>query len=139
MRIDTSLSIYQKALLKELGPDYRKQLFDLEQVIYRDLGTYDIEISGGHRKKDPFAIYVWLKEWPRIVERHLRLPHDHEMIKALLDDIVKRYSNMPVEESVSHLPEVVRDAILSYYRSKKTVSKDDIVDDIVMKEENEHE
>jgi hypothetical protein len=30
MRIDTSLSIYQKALLKELGPDYRKQLFDLE-------------------------------------------------------------------------------------------------------------
>ena len=64
MRIDTSLSIYQKALLKELGPDYRKQLFDLEQVIYRDLGTYDIEISGGHRKKDPFAIYVWLKEWP---------------------------------------------------------------------------
>ena len=79
MRIDTSLSIYQKALLKELGPDYRKQLFDLEQVIYRDLGTYDIEISGGHRKKDPFAIYVWLKEWPKIVERHLRLPHDHRV------------------------------------------------------------
>lgn len=121
MRFNTSFSPYQRALLKYLGPDYRKQLFDLGQVIYRDLGTYDIEISGGHGKRDPFAIYVWLKEWPRIVERHLRLPHDHEMIKELLDDIVKRYSNMPVEESVSHLPEVVRDAILNYYRSKKGV------------------
>lgn len=82
---------------------------------------------------------MWLKEWPKTVERHLRLPHDHKLLKALLDDIVKRYSNMPVEESVSHLPEVVRGAILSYYRSKKTVSTDDVVDDIVMKEENEHE
>ena len=121
MRIDTSLSIYQKALLKELGPDYRKQLFDLEQVIYRDLGTYDIEISGGHRKKEPFAIYVWLKEWPRIVERHLCIPHDHAMIKGILDDIVKRYSNMPVEESVAHLPVEVREVILNYYRSKECV------------------
>ncbi len=139
MRIDTSLSIYQKALLKELGPNYRKQLFDLEQVIYRDLGTYDIEISGGHRKKEPFAIYVWLKEWPRIVERHLRLAHDHKMLKALLDDIVKRYSNMPVEESVSHMPEEVREFILRYYSSKKAANTDNIVDDIVIKEENEHE
>lgn len=139
MRIDTSLSIYQKALLKELGPNYRKQLFDLEQVIYRDLGTYDIEISGGHRKKEPFAIYVWLKEWPRIVERHLRLAHDHKMLKALLDDIVKRYSNMPVEESVSHMPEEVREVILRYYSSKKAANTDNIVDDIVIKEENEHE
>ena len=139
MRIDTSLSIYQKALLKELGPNYRKQLFDLEQVIYRDLGSYDIEISGGHRKKEPFAIYVWLKEWPRIVERHLRLAHDHKMLKALLDDIVKRYSNMPVEESVSHMPEEVREVILRYYSSKKAANTDNIVDDIVIKEENEHE
>ena len=127
MRIDTSLYIYQKALLKNLGPDYRKQLFDLEQVIYRDLGTYDIEISGGHRKKEPFAIYVWLKEWPRIVERHLRLAHDHKMLKALLDDIVKRYSNMPVEESVSHMPEEVREVILRYYSSKKAANTDNIV------------
>lgn len=121
MRFNTSFSPYQRALLKVLGPDYRKQLFDLGQVIYRDLGTYDIEIFGGHGKKDPFAIYVWLKSRPLIVERHLRLPHDHAMIKDILDDIVKRYSNMPVEESVSHLPECIREIVLNSLRSQEGV------------------
>lgn len=44
------------------------------------------------------------------------------MINGILDDIVERYSNMPVEESVSHLPEEVREAILNYYRSKEGVA-----------------
>lgn len=53
MRIDTSLSIHQKALLKELGPAYRRRLFDLEQVIYRDLGTYDFKFPAGTAKRNP--------------------------------------------------------------------------------------
>ena len=119
MRFNTSISVYQKALLKELGPDYRTTVFDLEGVIYRDLGTYDIEISGGHRKKQPFDIHVWLKAWPLVVERHRNLPHDHVMIKDLLDDIVERYRKMPVAESVAHLPEDIRDMIIQRYQSEE--------------------
>lgn len=117
MRFNTSISVHQKALLKELGPDYRTTVFDLEGVLYRDLGTYDIEISGGHRKKQPFDIHVWLKSWPLVVERHRNLPHDHAMIKDLLADIVERYKKMPVEESVAHLPEEIRDMVIRRCKS----------------------
>lgn len=92
--IPKHLSPCQKTLLAYLGgAPYRKYIIDGENVVYRDLGAYDIEISGGHRKTQPFFIYVWQKSWPRIVERHVRLPHDHAMIKGILDDIVERYSN----------------------------------------------
>ena len=93
-----NLSPRQKDLLRYLGgKPYRKNIIDGENVVYRDLGVYDIEISGGHRMTQPFNIYVWLKSYPRIVERHLRLPHDHAMIKGILDDIVERYSNKKAE------------------------------------------
>ena len=96
--VPKNLSPKQKDLLKYLGGQpYRKNIIDGENVVYRDLGVYDIEISGGHRKTQPFNIYVWLKSYPRIVERHLRLPHDHAMIKGILDDIVERYSNKMAE------------------------------------------
>lgn len=96
--VPKNLSPKQKDLLKYLGGQpYRKNIIDGENVVYRDLGVYDIEISGGHRKTQPFNIYVWLKSYPRIVERHLRLPHDHAMIKGILDDIVERYSNKKAE------------------------------------------
>lgn len=97
--VPKNLSPKQKDLLKYLGGQpYRKNIIDGENVVNRDLGVYDIEISGGHRKTQPFNIYVWLKSYPRIVERHLRLPHDHAMIKGILDDIVERYSNEAAEE-----------------------------------------
>ena len=96
--VPKNLSPKQKDLLKYLGGQpYRKNIIDGENVVYRDLGVYDIEISGGHRKTQPFNIYVWLKSYPQIVERHLRLPHDHAMIKGILDDIVERYSNKKAE------------------------------------------
>ena len=86
------LSPRQKDLLAYLGPDYTKNRIDLENVIYRDLGEYDIEISGCHTKRQPVGIYVWLKDSPRIMERHTGLPQNFADIKALLDDIVARYT-----------------------------------------------
>lgn len=89
-----NLSPCQKDLLRYLGgKPYRKHIIDGENVIYRDLGDYDIEISGGHRITQPFAIYVWCKKPLWIEERYHRLPHDHAFIKLLLNDIVQRYSN----------------------------------------------
>ena len=99
MRFPTSnkLSPRQKLLLSYLGSDYRKNRIDGENVIYRDLGDYDIEISGCHTKKQPVAIFVWNKaDLRRTVESHTRLPQDYEMVKTLLDDIVKRYSKKEV-------------------------------------------
>ena len=96
MRFPTStrLSPRQKMLLAYLGKAYGKNRIDGENVIYRDLGDYDIEISGCHTKNQPVSIYVWSKSgvWPFIVERYPHLPQDYEQIKRLLDDIVTRYS-----------------------------------------------
>ena len=63
MRFPTStkLSPRQKLLLAYLGSDYCKNRIDGENVIYRDLGDYDIEISGCHTKNQPVAIFVWNK------------------------------------------------------------------------------
>ena len=94
-----NLSPRQKELLNYLGgKPYCKNIIDGENVVYRDLGAYDIDISGGHRKTQTFAIYVWCKEPLRIVERHVCLPHDHAMIKDILDDIVARYSDKEENE-----------------------------------------
>ena len=96
MRFSTSnkLSPRQKLLLSYLGSDYCKNRIDGENVIYRDLGNYEIEISGCHTKNQPVAIFVWNKaDLTRTVESHIRLPQDYAQIKTLLDDIVKRYTN----------------------------------------------
>jgi len=47
LRFSTSkkLSPRQKLLLAYLGDGYTKNRIDLENVIYRDLGDYEIEIS----------------------------------------------------------------------------------------------
>ena len=96
MRFSTSnkLSPRQKLLLSYLGNDYCKNRIDGENVIYRDLGNYEIEISGCHTKNQPVAIFVWNKaDLTRTVESHTRIPQDYAQIKTLLDDIVKRYTN----------------------------------------------
>ena len=64
MRFPTStrLSPRQKMLLAYLGKAYGKNRIDGENVIYRDLGDYDIEISGCHTKNQPVSIYVWEKK-----------------------------------------------------------------------------
>lgn len=93
MRFSTSkkLSPRQKDLLAYLGTEYRKHRIDFENVIYRDLGAYEIEISGCHTKTQPISIYVWKKEGTHVMEKHSALPQDFACIKALLDDIVNRY------------------------------------------------
>lgn len=57
------------ALLEELGPNYHIQAIDFEDCIYRDLGDYDIEISGCRKKNGPFSVFVWLKSKKTIVYR----------------------------------------------------------------------
>lgn len=100
MKRNIRLSLRQEKLLSRLGEDYTKNWIDGEPVIYRDFGAYDVEISGGHRHKQPISIYVWQKRrWPILVEQHLRQPQDFERIKLLLDDIAARYMNKEDENN----------------------------------------
>ena len=95
MRFPTStrLSPRQKMLLAYLGKAYGKNRIDGENVLYRDLGDYDIEISGGHGRSRRVGVYVWEKRagWPILVEQYPHLPQDHGMLKRLLEDISERY------------------------------------------------
>ena len=95
--LNTLLSPRQEELLAFLGEDYCRNIIDDEPVIYRDFGAYDVEISGGHRKKQPVSVYVWQKAGGMtIVERHIRLRQNYDQIKALLDDITNRYMNKEI-------------------------------------------
>ncbi len=89
----TRLSPRQQVLRDCLGENYTQKWIDGETVIYRDLGDYDIEISGGHGRSQRVGVYVWEKRagWPILVEQHPHLPQDHGMLKRLLEDISERY------------------------------------------------
>lgn len=89
----TRLSPRQQVLCDRLGENYTQKWIDGETVIYRDLGDYDIEISGGHGRSQRVGVYVWEKGagWPILVEQHPHLPQKHGMLKRLLGDISERY------------------------------------------------
>jgi hypothetical protein len=60
----------KKELLSRLGSNYEARIIDGEPCVYRDLGDYDIEISGGS-SRHPFYVYVWRKTpQMEIVEQH---------------------------------------------------------------------
>ena len=93
MRFPTSnkLSPRQKLLLSYLGSDYCKNRIDGENVIYRDLGDYDIEISGGSYRR-PFYIFVWQKcPHLEIVERYKNISNNFDEMEALLNEITLRF------------------------------------------------
>ncbi|MBE3570852.1 MAG: hypothetical protein IMW92_12300 [Bacillales bacterium] len=56
-------------VLKVLGKEYTVKNIDGEDCVYRDLGEYDIEISGCDEKRKPFSVYVWKKSPKTIVYR----------------------------------------------------------------------
>lgn len=62
-----------KTMLTALGPNYRVKRIDMEDCPYRDLGDFDIEISGCRKRKGPFHVFVWQKSPLTIVHRKLDL------------------------------------------------------------------
>lgn len=78
---------------KALGKDYTIRVFDLENVIYRDLGNgYDFEISNIDNRKKSFepVLYIWDNRKPHIVETISDI-HSVEELKSVLDQSVKKY------------------------------------------------
>jgi len=84
----------KQELLSLLGEPWTMQRIDFEPCVYRDLGLYDIEISGGRTRKAEINIYVWKKHPDLdVIEQHRGLHYDEDDIKAICDDIVRRYSS----------------------------------------------
>ena len=78
---------------KALGTDYTIRVFDLENVIYRDLGNgYDFEVSNLDNQKKSFepVLYIWDNRKHHIVETISDI-HSVEELKSVLDQSVKKY------------------------------------------------
>ena len=93
MTIDKNIHLcpLKKKLLSRLGPNYEARIIDGEPCVYRDLGDYDIEISGGS-SRHPFYVYVWRKTpQMEIVEQHKNTYRSFLEMEALLNNIVLRY------------------------------------------------
>ena len=81
----------KKELLSRLGSNYEARIIDGEPCVYRDLGDYDIEISGGSYRR-PFYIFVWQKcPHLEIVERYKNVSNNFDEMEALLNEIALRF------------------------------------------------
>jgi len=58
-----------KEVLAAVGSDYTIKVIDFEDCVYRDLGEFDIEVSGCNYKNRTFSVYVWSKYPQQIVYR----------------------------------------------------------------------
>ena len=96
----------KQVLLTQLGSPWTMQRIDFEPCVYRDLGLYDIEISGGRTKRENINIFVWEKSpYFTVIEKHLELHYDEDDIKAICEDIVDRLG----VESDETYTDIVRD------------------------------
>lgn len=93
------MSKNQQKLLEFLGSEYSIEQIDFEPCVYRKINNnYDIEISGTEKANHPVDIYVWnisngMQGTAHIVEKHFNIS-DWSNLKALLDDIVKKYQDL---------------------------------------------
>lgn len=83
-----------KELCSKLGNDYDIQIYDLEEVIYRDLGSgYSIEI--GELENYPSimnaSIYVWHIATSKIIDTINNI-NSFETLKETLSEVTEKYS-----------------------------------------------
>lgn len=78
--------------LDYLGDEYRTQLIDFEECIYRNLGNgFDIEVSGVSSKHErSLTVYVWDMKHRVITERVSEIV-DLQDLKTVLDKLYNKY------------------------------------------------
>lgn len=82
-------------ICQALGTDYSLKVFDLENVIYRDLGNgYDFEVSNldNHKQSIDARIYIWDNRRNQIVEKICDI-HSVEELKAALEHSAEKYQS----------------------------------------------
>ena len=78
--------------LQERQPGWCIRTVDSEKCVYRAIGPYGIEISGGSRQPVRFHIYVWKKDPAfHVIERHANLDPRQTDIVSLAAEIADRY------------------------------------------------
>lgn len=77
-------------MIKLLGADYGIKRIDFEDCVYRDLGDFDIEISGCGRKRGPFDVYVRQKQPLRIVYQKHNI-RNHRELKIELNRVMEMH------------------------------------------------
>lgn len=76
----------------QLGSPYRITTIDLEEVIYRDLGDYEFEVSGIWEGKKLCTLYVWATKTREIVGIYDKIPIDS--LKDILGYFAVKYQNL---------------------------------------------
>ncbi|MBR3109312.1 MAG: hypothetical protein IKH30_19320 [Clostridia bacterium] len=91
--------------LQEQQPGWCIRTVDSEKCVYRAIGPYGVEISGGSRQPARFHIYVWKKDPTfSVIERHTDLDPRRTDIVALATEIADRYVQRAVTEGAYILP-----------------------------------
>ena len=83
-------------ICQKLGNAYCIKLFDLENVIYRDLRNgYDIEISGLDNQKKNFdaTIYIWQTDPSNHIVETIRHIDSFEALEKTLENVITKYLN----------------------------------------------
>ena len=87
--------------LQERQPGWCIRTVDSEKCVYRAIGPYGIEISGGSRQPVRFHIYVWKKDPTfHVIERHANLDPRQTDIVSLATEIADRYVQTAINEGV---------------------------------------
>lgn len=77
-------------VVQELGAPYQIKNIDLEDVIYRDLGSYEFEVSGFPKKS--YTLYVWAKMPCEVIGIYEGIPAD--CLKDILGYYAVKYQNL---------------------------------------------
>ncbi len=86
-------------LLQFLGGEYSLKTIDGEECIYRKINnSFDIEISGAHRKRMSICVYVWDIKYgdgiaAHTVEQRIGIK-SKEDLKTTLDALVQKYQGL---------------------------------------------
>lgn len=90
------LLLYQ---LQERQPGWCIRTVDSEKRVYRAIGPYGIEISGGTKHPSRFHICVWKKNPTySIIERHPDLDPRRIDVVALATEIADQYEQIAIAE-----------------------------------------
>lgn len=83
-----------KEICANLGDPYCVRLFDLRNVIYRDLGNgYDFEIAGLDNKEHSFnaVLYIWKTKYMQNIVETIENINSFEQLTGILEKKTNEY------------------------------------------------
>lgn len=86
------MNINERRILNMLGSDWEVRSIEGMRCIYRNMGIWEIVITGGKRWNQPVCVYVCKKQpYYEIVDRHLNVRPFKDDLKGICEKIVQRF------------------------------------------------